>query len=74
MKQMQPIVVPVVIDGFSKAFNKTGLKMKRWGTRLTVTFKEPLVYDPESSQEDLMKLVMDSMLPQFDESLESLAA
>jgi 1-acyl-sn-glycerol-3-phosphate acyltransferase len=61
MKQMQPIVIPVVIDGFSRAFNKTGLKMKRWGTRLSVTFKEPLVYDPEASQDDLMQLVMDAI-------------
>ncbi len=61
MQQMQPIVIPVVIDGFSKAFNKTGLKMRRWGTRLTVTFKEPLVYDPEASQEELLQLVMDSI-------------
>jgi 1-acyl-sn-glycerol-3-phosphate acyltransferase len=61
MKQMQPIVIPVVIDGFSKAFNKTGLKMKRWGSKMTVTFKEPLVYDPEASQDELLELVMDSI-------------
>ena len=61
MKQVQPIVIPVVIDGFSKAFNKTGLKMKRWGTKITVTFKDPLNYDPESSQEELMELVMDAI-------------
>ena len=61
MKQMQPIVIPVVIDGFSRAFNKTGLKMKRWGTPITVTFKEPLEYDPESTPEDLLQLVMDAI-------------
>ena len=61
MKQMHPIVIPVVIDGFSKAFNKTGLKMKRWGTNITITFKDPLNYDPESSQEELMQLVMDAI-------------
>lgn len=61
MKQMQPIVIPVVIDGFSKAFNKTGLKMKRWGTKITVTFKAPLEYDSEASQDDLLQLVMDAI-------------
>ena len=67
MQQMQPIVIPVVIEGFSRAFNKTGLKMRRWGTPLKVTFKEPLVYDPTASQDDLMKLVMDAIeqSPQF---------
>ena len=61
MQQVQPIVVPIVIDGFSKAFNKTGLKMRRWGTRLTITFKDPLVYNPESSTEELLEQVMDAI-------------
>jgi len=61
MQQVQPIVIPIVIDGFSKAFNKTGLKMRRWGTRLTITFKDPLVYNPESSTEELLEQVMDAI-------------
>jgi 1-acyl-sn-glycerol-3-phosphate acyltransferase len=71
MKQMQPIVIPVVIDGFSRAFNKTGLKMKRLGSRITITFKEPLQYDPEASQEELLALVMDSIeqSPKFNPRL-----
>lgn len=61
MQQLQPIVVPIVIDGFSKAFNKTGLKMRRWGTPINITFKDPLVYDPEAPTEELLELVMDSI-------------
>ncbi|HEX7757109.1 MAG TPA: lysophospholipid acyltransferase family protein, partial [Niabella sp.] len=31
IKHHQPIVIPVVINGFSKAFNKTGITLKRKG-------------------------------------------
>lgn len=61
MKQVQPIVVPIVISGFSKAFNKTGLKMRRWGTPITITFKDPLDYNPESATEELLDQVMTSI-------------
>jgi 1-acyl-sn-glycerol-3-phosphate acyltransferase len=36
----RPIVVPVVINGFRRAFNKTGLKYKRRNTLLSVKFKK----------------------------------
>jgi 1-acyl-sn-glycerol-3-phosphate acyltransferase len=47
IKLNRPVVVPVVIDGFSTAFDKKGLKLKTRGTLLTVSFKEclPINYD-----------------------------
>ncbi len=47
IKLNRPVVVPVVIDGFSTAFDKKGLKLKKRGTVLTVSFKEclPINYD-----------------------------
>src|SRR5215510_2826481 len=45
IKQNKPIVIPVVINGFWRAFNKKGLKFKKKGTTLSVTFKEPLAID-----------------------------
>jgi 1-acyl-sn-glycerol-3-phosphate acyltransferase len=42
IRQTNPIVVPVVINGFSRAFNKKGLVIKRKGTPLSVRFKAPL--------------------------------
>src|SRR5687767_766985 len=42
MKQNKPIVIPVTIDGFSKAFDKKGLRLKKKGTQLSVNFKKPL--------------------------------
>ena len=45
IKQNKPIVIPVVISGFWRAFNKKGLKFKKKGSLLSVKFKEPLTID-----------------------------
>jgi hypothetical protein len=54
-------VGPVVINGFWRAFNKKGLKFKKKGTLLSVTFKEPLQIDYEASAEDILQQVMDAI-------------
>ena len=61
IKQMKPIVVPVVINGFWRAFNKKGLKFKKKGTQLSVTFKEPLQIDYDASADEIIKQVMHSI-------------
>lgn len=61
IKRERPVVVPVVIDGFSKAFGKKGLKLKKWGTKLTVRFKEPLQFTFEESLEEILEVVMDAI-------------
>jgi 1-acyl-sn-glycerol-3-phosphate acyltransferase len=61
IKQVKPIVVPVVIGGFWRAFNKTGLKFKKKGTPLSVTFKEPLQIDYDAPVEEILKQVMDAI-------------
>lgn len=53
----KPIVVPVVINGFRRAFNKTGLKYKRRNTTLTVKFKQPFEVAENSTLEDITKRV-----------------
>lgn len=58
IKMNRPIVVPVVIDGFSKAFDKKGLKLKKRGTVLTVQFKECLPIDYDASVEAILDQVM----------------
>lgn len=42
IKKNKPVVVPIVIDGFSKAFDKTGLKIKEKGIRKSIRIKTPL--------------------------------
>jgi len=61
IKQHQPIVVPVIISGYWRAFNKKGLKFKKRGTNLTVTFKAPLEIDYNDSTEKILETIMDSI-------------
>ena len=61
IKQVRPIVVPVVINGFWRAFNKKGLKLKKRGTRLNVEFKPPLNIDYEAPAELILEQIMDAI-------------
>ena len=61
IKEMQPIVIPVVINGFWRAFNRKGLKFKKRGTTLSVNFKAPLSIDYNASVDDILDQVMDAI-------------
>jgi 1-acyl-sn-glycerol-3-phosphate acyltransferase len=61
IKQIKPIVIPVVISGFWRAFNKKGLRFKKKGTPLSVTFKPPLKIDYDAPAETILAQVMDSI-------------
>jgi len=58
IKLSKPVVIPVIIDGFSTAFNKQGLKFKKRGTLLTVRFKESLPVDYDAPVEEILDQVM----------------
>jgi len=45
IKQYRPIVVPVRVDGFRKAFDKTGLKKREKGVNLSLAFGKPVLID-----------------------------
>lgn len=61
IKQTRPVVIPVVISGYWRAFNKKGLKFKKKGSLLSVTFKEPLQIDYEDTTENILEKVMDAI-------------
>ena len=61
IKHDKPIVVPVVISGFWRAFNKKGLKFKKKGTLLTIRFKEPLQFTYEETIDEILEKVMDAI-------------
>jgi 1-acyl-sn-glycerol-3-phosphate acyltransferase len=61
IKQVKPIVIPVVINGFWRAFNKKGLKFKKKGSLLSVTFKAPLDIDYEAPAEVILAQLMDAI-------------
>jgi len=61
IKQCRPVVIPVVIGGFWRAFDKKGLKFKKKGTLLSVKFKEPMNIDYDAPTELILQQVMDAI-------------
>ncbi len=58
IKQHKPIVVPIVIDGFRRSFDKKGLRLKKKGILQSFIVKEPLEidYDNESIEAIIEKI------------------
>ena len=48
IKNYKPIVVPIVIDGFRRSFDKKGLRLKKKGILQSFIIKEPLEIDYEN--------------------------
>lgn len=52
IKEHRPIVVPIVIDGFRRSFDKKGLRMKKKGILQSFIIKEPLDIDYDNDTID----------------------
>ena len=52
IKEHRPIVVPIVIDGFRRSFDKKGLRMKKKGILQSFIIKEPLQIDYDNDTID----------------------
>jgi 1-acyl-sn-glycerol-3-phosphate acyltransferase len=61
IKNNQPVVIPVVINGFWRAFSKTGLTFKKRGSQLSIRFKEPMVIDYTQPVEEILDQVMEAI-------------
>lgn len=61
IKNHHPVVVPIVIDGFRRAFDKKGLFLKKKNTDLKVTFKKPLDINYDGTIEEIMDQIMDAI-------------
>ena len=61
IKENKPIVIPVVINGFWRAFTRKGLSFKKKGTLLSIRFKEPLDIDYSASVDSILETVMDAI-------------
>ncbi len=57
IKENDPIVVPVVINGFRRAFDKKGLRLKKPNTILSVKFSAPIRFDKDATIEDIIARV-----------------
>lgn len=55
IKQYKPIVVPIVIDGFRRSFDKKGINIKKKGVQQSMIIKAPLKIDYEN--EGIEKIV-----------------
>jgi hypothetical protein len=58
IKNHRPIVVPIVIDGFRRSFDKKGLRLKKKGILQSFIIKEPLTidYDNDTIEEIVEKV------------------
>ncbi len=61
IKQTRPVVVPIVINGYWRAFNKKGLKFKKKGVPLSVRIKPPLDIDFDASTDHILESIMDAI-------------
>lgn len=52
IKKYKPIVVPIVIDGFRRSFDKRGLLIKKKGILQSMVIKKPLEIDYENDSVD----------------------
>jgi 1-acyl-sn-glycerol-3-phosphate acyltransferase len=57
VKTLDPIVIPVVINGFRRAFDKKGLRFRKRNTQLTVRFKPPMTFMPDETVEQIVDRV-----------------
>jgi 1-acyl-sn-glycerol-3-phosphate acyltransferase len=63
IKQYKPIVVPIVIDGFRRSFDKKGLRIKKRNILQSMVIKEPLEIDYENDS-------IDKIVEQLEYSIE----
>ncbi|MCY7353447.1 MAG: 1-acyl-sn-glycerol-3-phosphate acyltransferase [Cytophagaceae bacterium] len=59
IKHSNPIVVPVVINGFRRGFDKKGLLLKKRNTQLSVRFKEPIRFDTNLTVDEIVAQIED---------------
>jgi 1-acyl-sn-glycerol-3-phosphate acyltransferase len=58
IKQIRPVVIPIIVSGFNIAFDKKGLKLKKKGTQLSVKFFPPLQVDYDAGYNEILETVM----------------
>ena len=63
IKRYKPVVIPIVIDGFRRSFDKKGLMIKKKGILQSMIIKEPLKIDYNNDS-------VDSILEQIQHAIE----
>ncbi|PZD77310.1 1-acyl-sn-glycerol-3-phosphate acyltransferase [Mesonia sp. K7] len=57
IKKFNPVVVPIVIDGFRRSFDKKGIRIKKRGILQSMVIKEPLVFDENESVDSMIEKI-----------------
>ena len=52
IKKYKPVVIPIVIDGFRRSFDKKGIRIKKRNILQSMVIKEPLNIDYENEEVD----------------------
>jgi 1-acyl-sn-glycerol-3-phosphate acyltransferase len=74
IKKYRPIVVPVVIDGFRRSFDKKGLRIKKKGILQSIVIKEPLKIDYENESFDAIIEKLEYAIEQHPSFLKVISA
>lgn len=61
IKATKPIIVPVTIKGLRRAFDKKGLRLKKTGVPIELSFKPPIALDFESEAAEILDVIMDAI-------------
>ncbi|WP_339889261.1 lysophospholipid acyltransferase family protein [uncultured Flavobacterium sp.] len=72
--QHRPIVVPVVIDGFRRSFDRKGLRIKKKGILQSMVIKEPLQIDYDNDTVDDVVEKMEYAIEQHESFLKVIPA
>ena len=72
--QHRPIVVPVVIDGFRRSFDRKGLRIKKKGILQSMVIKEPLQIDYENDSVEAVVEKMEYAIEQHESFLKVIPA
>lgn len=74
IKQNKPIVIPIVIDGFRRSFDKKGLRLKKKGILQSFIIKEPLKIDYENDSVDDIVTQLEYAIEQHESFLKVIPA
>ena len=72
IKNYKPVVIPIVIDGFRRSFDKKGLFIKKKGILQSMIIKEPLKIDCENESIDEIVEKISYAIEQHPSFLESI--
>lgn len=61
IKEFKPLVVPLQVDGFRRAFDKRGLIFKKKRTNLKMSIAAPLEINYDDTVEQIMEVVMNAI-------------